>query len=89
MCILLQETVAALMSAGGQSSEPVSDVDGIPILDNRPIDFSGGQGLDGIPLDTVNDVSSSNNCCMVHIAKFTIRISLLSLFLELSFAGYI
>ena len=35
------------------------DLDGLPIFDNRPIDFSGGTGLDGIPM-----VSSLHLCVM-------------------------
>lgn len=26
------------------------DLDGVPIFDDRPIDFSGGAGLDGVPM---------------------------------------
>jgi ribosomal protein S6E (S10) len=26
------------------------DLDGVPIFDDRPIDFSGGAGLDGMPM---------------------------------------
>lgn len=33
------------------TSEQVDDsLDGIPIFDDRPIDFSGGAGLDGEPM---------------------------------------
>lgn len=32
----------------------VSEIDGVPLFDDRPIDFSGvGQNIDGIPLDQV------------------------------------
>ena len=55
----LQDTVVALMggvegdSELGTGAEPQSeqcDLDGIPLFDNQPIDFSGGAALDGEPM---------------------------------------
>ena len=54
------ETVAALISTGSNDNQPEPDnVDNIPLIDDRPIDFSGGSGnitfdpnedIDGEPL---------------------------------------
>lgn len=32
----------------------IGEIDGVPLFDDRPIDFSGvGQEIDGVPLDPV------------------------------------
>ena len=45
----LQETVAALIST---KPEGVSegDIDGVPLMDDQPIDFSKGVSIDGVPM---------------------------------------
>ncbi len=58
MCVCIppsQDTVAALMAAKPEGEGPnVSEIDGVPLFDDRPIDFSGvGQNIDGVPLDQV------------------------------------
>ncbi len=47
--------MAALMAAKPEGEGPnVSEIDGVPLFDDRPIDFSGvGQNIDGVPLDQV------------------------------------
>lgn len=65
--------MAALMSLkseGEEGQEEEQDLDGLPLLDNRPIDFSGGAGLDGIPIGTVGSIflcSVVVVTCVVHI----------------------
>ena len=47
---LLQETVAALMTVEETSSDPIG-VDGVPLLDDQPIDFSKiASSIDGVPM---------------------------------------
>ncbi len=55
MYSLSQDTVAALMAAKPEGEGlNVSEIDGVPLFDDRPIDFSGvGQNIDGVPLDQV------------------------------------
>ena len=53
-----KETVAALMSIGKdgeeeEEEEEDQDLNGLALVNNRPIDFSGGAGLDGEPMDEV------------------------------------
>ena len=50
-----QDTVAALIQTAPSppplAAEP--DIDGLPLVDNTPIDFSGGTSIDGMPLEPV------------------------------------
>ncbi len=52
--------MAALIGIGGDevSTGEIENrdeyLDGVPIFDNRPIDFSGGVGLDGEPMVIMN-----------------------------------
>ena len=41
---------AGEMEAQIEQLRPPDDLDGVPIFDDRPIDFSGGAGLDGMPM---------------------------------------
>ncbi len=38
------------MGALALREQVAEDLDGVPIFDDRPIDFSGGAGLDGLPM---------------------------------------
>ena len=44
------------------------DLDGVPIFDNRPIDFSGGAGLDGVPLVCVYMCA----CVCMHVCDWMV-----------------
>lgn len=44
------EETEGVGSNDGVQREPADDLDGVPIFDDRPIDFSGGAGLDGMPM---------------------------------------
>jgi len=53
LCPVFQDTVAALMAT---DKKAVSDIDGVPLFDDRPIDFSGAvytDDIDGEPLEEV------------------------------------
>ena len=71
-----QETVAALISI--HPPEVVSGVDEedkaqpIPVPDNRPIDFSLGANLDGVPM-----VMKTNNVCFRECVTLYIIIPLI------------
>lgn len=48
------DTVAALIQMTAPSSPPAApehDIDGLPLVDNTPIDFSGGATIDGVPIE--------------------------------------
>lgn len=66
---ILQETIAALIGVGEdpgaslESQNVEESLDGIPIFDDRPIDFSGGAGLDGEPMVCV---TSNINNTIIH-----------------------
>ena len=52
---IFQETVAALIGGAGdddiiEKQQMEENLDGVPIFDNHPIDFSGGAALDGEPM---------------------------------------
>lgn len=48
---VVEESKPSVESSSQQGQE---SLDGIPIFDNRPIDFSGGADLDGEPIVSVN-----------------------------------
>ena len=52
--------MAALMTVKQEEVSVVKEIDGVPLFDDQPIDFSGGgQAIEGIPLDPVRYVQSS------------------------------
>lgn len=60
LSLLSQETVAALISTGKQEESSDTDLDGVPLLDTKPIDFSGGTSIDGVPMVYFVSISASS-----------------------------
>ena len=66
-CTHTQETVAALISTdpsetgGGSGGGREEEEEMISLLDNRPIDFSRGMNIDGVPLVRETGMSAGRN----------------------------
>ena len=45
------------------AAEP--DIDGLPFVDNTPIDFSGGTSIDGVPIEPVREDCMHRCLCVV------------------------
>ena len=61
-----QDTVAALIQVAPSTTPPATepDIDGLPFVDNTPIDFSGGTSIDGVPIEPVSEECTCVCVCM-------------------------